>query len=174
MVKKLRIKESAYNNVDYGELIEKNRDKIADMLVDKAHDMFGTYEQDLYIYPDGKLSWFDNVGGNSWQNVPHYVVFSTGGYEYADATDGIYKDELLEIFKDYDPSITKYLEKLVKQDDYYDTVDELIHGENIEEIICDYNNDAYNEMINDIIDNDYDYNWAYAIIDDAIEQSYLN
>ena len=164
------IKSNKSNEIDYGALLEENRDKVADALVELAADAFGSPQMDLYIYPNGDVSVFTNVGGNSWLDTPHFVVWNTHGFEYATPTDGIYNDDLVVMFKDYAPKFDAYLKKLATEYDY-DSVKELIRSENIDDIMRNFDESAYDEMIADIISNDYDYSWANEIIDLAVERA---
>ena len=164
------IRSASGNNVDYAKVIENKREELVDTLTELAHDMFGTHEIDVYIYPDGEIELFDNVGGNSWIDVPHYTVWTTRGYEYASPLDNIYNDDLVEIARNYDPKFDSYLENYRRRNDY-DSVEEVIREADVANILAENNPNAYDEMIYDIISEDYDGNWANSIIDQAINEA---
>lgn len=174
---KLHIKE--YNEkVNWADVIENNRDEIVDTLISMAKNACGRPQQDLYVYPDGSLTIFDNVGGNSWIDDNHFVVWTTKGYEYTTPEDlaGIYTEDFISNFKDYtNKDVDRILRKLADEYDY-NSVDELIRydADAVRKELIQADEIAYNDMVDDILDNLFDSNWADDVIDNAIEQSYMN
>lgn len=56
-------------------LIEDNYDRIIDEMM-ALHQADPRYQVDLYIYPDGRIERFTNVGGNSFLDDDHGVICS--------------------------------------------------------------------------------------------------
>ena len=171
---KLHINEGSkrLSGADYARLIRKYREKIVDELIELGKDAYGRYERDLYIYPDGSIEVFDNIGGNSYENNDHFVIWTTRGYEYASPTDNIYAEDLYEIFCDYTDrdKAESYFNRLL---DEYECADiERLAGEvDIEDEMQKCDETAYNEMIADILDDEFDSNWANEMVILAIENA---
>lgn len=176
---KLEINESLSSS-EWIDIIESNRDKLVNELIDLGKDACGSYQKDLYLWDDGRITVFDNVGGNSWINSDDYiVVWSTRGYEYDTIEDlaDIDTDDFIRILNDYTSDdvndyVTTWLYLNTDAPEYYDTVDEYIHRESNEvrqELIKHYP-EAYNDMTEDLANDIFDTNWADDIIDMRIEE----
>lgn len=78
----------------YIENTEEVRQRLIRMLMDDARDMC-RYQRDIYMYIDdeghAQLEWFINVGGNSWINDDHILLYRCREhYEgIEDSIDGI-------------------------------------------------------------------------------------
>lgn len=158
------------SNVDWAEVIGSKRDELINTITELVHDAFGRPQTDVYIYPDGEIELFDNVGGNSWIDTPHFTVWTTRGFETASPLDSIYNDDLVDIIRSYDKNFDSYLEEYRRRNDY-DSVEEVIREADVAYIFAEKNPKAYDEMIYDIISEDYDANWADSIVDQAIEEA---
>lgn len=110
------------------------------------------------------------MGGNSWEDSDHFVIWSTRGYQYGSPTDGIYSEDLYKIFCDYTDKAEPFFNRL-RNDRDCETIEELNAMTNIERWMQRCDDVAYHEMIADILDNEFDYNWANEIIDYAIERA---
>ncbi len=65
--------KASSNQVDWAQVAEDNYDKIADVM-EKVHLQNLPYPVDIYLYPNGEVSEFENVGRNSWLDDDHVVV----------------------------------------------------------------------------------------------------
>lgn len=59
--------------IDWAKVAEDNYDKIAN-LMERVHLQNPQYPVDIYLYPNGEVSEFENVGRNSWLDDDHVVV----------------------------------------------------------------------------------------------------
>ena len=80
--------------IDYGKIMIENKEKIKAAIIALEKQQC-RYEVDLYLYPDGTTDEFVNVGGNSWRNDEHYVIYSSN-HEYDDDDYSEYDDDELE------------------------------------------------------------------------------
>lgn len=71
---KLHINESSNSGTDWIAIIEANRDKIKDAIIELGRDAYGRPQCDLYLYDDGTLDTFCNPGGNSWLDGNDSIV----------------------------------------------------------------------------------------------------
>lgn len=169
---KLKINESI-DNQKWIKIINDNYDSIADELINLVKDAPGRHQMDLYLYDDGSTEVFDNVGGNSWLNSDDcIVIWNTRGFEFTSPEELADLDtyRFIEDFKDYTKvDVDKILKNLVSEYDY-DSVDDLIINEAslVENTLINADSDAYDEMIDGIMSNLYDYEWAESIIDSVI------
>ncbi len=78
----------------YIENTEEVRQRLIRMLMDDASDMC-RYQRDIYMYIDddghARLEWFDNVGGNSWIDDDHILLYRCRQHyeSIEDSIDGI-------------------------------------------------------------------------------------
>ena len=158
--------------VDWKFVIEKNKDRIIDALIDLGKEAYGRPQMDLYLYPDGELTVFDNVGGNSWLDDDHLVIWTTAGYEFADVDDNIYTDDFIEIFKSYtDKDVDKFLQDMANEYDY-DSVNDLIRYESgrVQKGLRRFDEQSYEELISDLLNDEFDYDWAESVIENKLNE----
>lgn len=141
--------EDVHDNQFWIDLIYDKWDSLKDDIVAVMKDANGRPQQDLYLYPDGTTSVFWNPGGNSWEDSDSIVIYSTRGQEYYSDLDNIETSDIVEMFADYDNSIYNYLEQLRVERDC-DTIDELYHEIDLEKELINYNQDAYDKMMDDM------------------------
>ncbi len=151
---------------DWKSVIEQNKDKIIDALMDLGKQAYGRPQMDLYLYPDGEIEVFNNVSGNSWINDDHLVIWTTADYEYTNVDDNIYTDDFIEIFKRYtNEDVDKFLQNMANDYDY-DSVNELIRYESgdVQRKLKELDKTAYNELIADLLNDEFDYDWAISVL----------
>ena len=166
-----RLNESADSERDWIAIIEDNRDKIKDAIIELGRDAYGSVQQDLYLYDDGTLDTFSNTGGNSWlDGDDSIVVWDTNGYEYASLTDYVDYRDLIDIFKENtNKNVDAILNDLMIEYEC-DTLDELNHEIDWDRELSKIDDDAYEKMLDDIYyGSDLD-EWANDIIDRRIEE----
>lgn len=56
------------------EIIRKHYEEIVEAAVEMEKE-WDPYQVDLYLYPDGTIDTFVNIGGNSWLNDDHITVY---------------------------------------------------------------------------------------------------
>lgn len=152
-------------HIDWKSVIAQNKDKIIDALMDLGKQSYGRPQMDLYLYTDGEIEVFNNVGGNSWINDDHLVIWTTNGYEYTNVDD-IYTDEFIEIFKRYtNENVDKFLQNMANDYDY-DSVNELIKYESgdVQRKLKELDRTAYNELIANLLNDEFDLDWAYSVL----------
>ena len=70
------------DKINWDEIIENKLDEIRDKvkeMITGASNGTTPYQQDLYIYPDGKLHIYPNRSGNSWLEDNHKVLWVCQG-----------------------------------------------------------------------------------------------
>lgn len=170
------IKENV-NNQKWIDIIEANRDNIVDELINLAKDAPGRSQMDLYLYDDGSMEVFNNVDGNSWLNSDNYIViWNTRGFEFTSPEELADMDtyRFIDSFKDYTKvDVYKILKNLAAEYEY-NSIKDLINDDAslVENTLINADSDAYDEMIDDIMYNLYDYEWAESVIDTKIEELY--
>ena len=152
--------------VDWKSVIEKNKDKILDALIDLGKEAYGRPQMDLYLYPNGELTVFNNVGGNSWLDDDHLVIWTTAGYEDANVDDNIYTDDFIEIFKSYtNKDVDKFLQDMANEYGY-DSVNDLIRYDSgdVQRKLKELDRNAYNELIANLLNDEFDLDWANSAL----------
>lgn len=114
----------------------RNHDDVVKELAKRMMDFdcaLNRYQTDVYVYVEDdsvtEMCEFCNVGGNSWLNDDHYVLYVDEEH-FATVLDDLRTDDILHIL-----DISLYgLEKEVRQYFHYDDGDHIVRGE-IEEYI---------------------------------------
>lgn len=87
---------------NFGKLMDDNFDAIVDKMMEMEIEN-NKYQVDLYIYPDGELYEFTNIGGTSWLNDDHFKICEINGectdYIWDDGTQ-MTKDEIREAIEE--------------------------------------------------------------------------
>ena len=152
--------------IDWKSVIKQNKDKIINALMDLGKQAYGRPQMDLYLYPNGEIKVFNNVGGNSWINDDRLVIWTTADYEYSNVDDNIYTDDFIEMFKRYtDKDVDKFLQNMANDYDY-DSVNELIRYESsdVQRKLKELDKTAYNELITDLLNDEFDLDWANSVL----------
>ncbi len=76
---------------EYIELLKEHREEICE-LAKEVFLQFNNYQTDIYLYPDGTVKEFVNVGGNSWSSAEHITVIEIKESKYSMAE----KEEMRE------------------------------------------------------------------------------
>lgn len=95
--------------VDWAQVARDNYDKIAEVMED-IHLQNLPYQVDIYLYPDGEVDYFENVGGNSWLNDDHKVVARIN-HQYWDLPDWEFDDN-----GNYSPEDMDYLREVIRNE----------------------------------------------------------
>lgn len=115
----------------------KNRDEIVSELAEKLMQfdcMLNHYQTDVYAYiaEDGTvtLADFDNVGGNSWLNDDHYIMY-TDREHYSSAREllieyGVIGMDDERTDDEYDAMYADYVSECADSSDVYDNTAEAI------------------------------------------------
>ena len=152
--------------IDWKSVIKQNKDEIIDALMDLGKQAYGRPQKDLYLYLDGEIEVFNNVGGNSWINNDRLVIWTTADYEYANVDDNIYTDDFIEMFKRYtDKDVDKFLQNMANDYDY-DSINELIRYESgdVQRKLKELDKIAYDELITDLLNDEFDLDWANSVL----------
>lgn len=95
--------------VDWAQVARDNYDKIEEVMED-VHLQNFPYQVDIYLYPDGEVDYFENVGGNSWLNDDHKVVARIN-HQYWDLPDLEFDDN-----GNYSPEDMDYLREVIRNE----------------------------------------------------------
>jgi hypothetical protein len=152
----------------------RNADELYDEIIDKLKQFDkdeNQYDTDVYLYVDdnmvGELYDFTNVGGNSWLDDDHYVLWTdkqrydtgwshyfTNEYEIADALgiplDQLKQEVLDNMNREYDEKDWYTVDDIGYQDIYeYITDVRTDYGDTLEEIRCDAIDNDFNGEYDD-------------------------
>ncbi len=99
------------------DLIRKHYDEIIKAIVD-LELACAEYEVDIYLYPDGEIYGFENIGGNSWLNDDHILVYKHKARQYEDEDIEAYKEAEQWLLDSIVDDATGYLDDVIKQYEY--------------------------------------------------------
>lgn len=116
------------DRIDWAKIAEDNYDKlVAEM--EEVHLWDPQYQVDIYLYPDGEVSYFINPGGNSWLNDDHITVASIN-HEFWDhdnedyTEDGEYNPNMDLLREDIYNAIDAFIERAERGD--FDPDDDIL------------------------------------------------
>ena len=120
-------------------------EQLLEMLMQFDKDCNG-YQTDIYLYYNvenqtAELSTFQNVGGNSWLDDDHYVLYSDK--EHWESKWDWYQ-EISEIAEALDKTKEELLTEILNSNDHYDSIDEIDYTA-VKEYIQE--NEQYEELL---------------------------
>ena len=159
-------------NIVWSEVVEANRDKLVDELIRLGRESYGRPEIDLYLYADGTTDDFSNPGGNSWIDGEDNIIIYMFRNEYASyLTDDVDIENFINDFREFSDNVDTFIADLMEEHDC-ENLEELNHAVDIFGELRDYDNEAYNAVLDlYYFSDDAQLNsWANEVIDRKIEE----